>query len=97
MNNRPVIKPLAKWVKELGISAYRLRKWLTEDFDLNLQQPRGEYGGPLISEAYINKVLEKRMAKPFPVQVYNRGRQKFSESAPGEKERAADDRKPNGS
>jgi len=64
--NRQKIKPVHKWAKELGVTCATLKKWLERECGLRFNTSRSDRIS-LVEECYINKILEKRLAKPEPL------------------------------
>jgi hypothetical protein len=58
-----IIKPLGKWAKELGISTLTLKKWLIEECNLSFQTSP-EHRVSLVEKCYIDRILDRRLAKP---------------------------------
>jgi predicted transcriptional regulator len=66
MDRHPVIKPVGKWARELGITCRTLKKWLAEECGLVFDTDR-LHRISLVEECYIKRVLDKHLAKPLPL------------------------------
>ena len=60
-----IIKPLGKWAKELGVSTMTLKKWLIVECGLAFQSDP-EHRVTLVEKCYIDRILDRRLARPQP-------------------------------
>ncbi len=72
-----MIKPVSKWAKLLGVRGETLRKWLTEDCQLQFNTLR-QGRCTLIRGYYIQRVLDKHEARPgkSPLEISRESRER---------------------